>query len=103
MNKVQKQIPPSQDTLRSEWARHNRDKRQEEADQRERARVKERGVDAELKKEVEGKRERKEEEGRREWQRGTMRGSPSICLNAAACPGGREPERVHSGLNKGCS
>lgn len=41
--------------------------------------------------------------GGREWQRGTMRGSPSICLNAAACPGGREPERVHSGLNKGCS
>lgn len=33
----------------------------------------ERGVDAELKKEVEGKREEKEGEGRREWQRGTMR------------------------------
>lgn len=36
-------------------------------------------------------------------QRGTMRGSPSICLKATACPVGREPECVHSGLNKGCS
>ncbi len=39
----------------------------------------------------------------REWQRGTMRGSPSICLKATACPVGREPECVHSGLNNGCS
>lgn len=37
------------------------------------------------------------------WQRGTMRGSPSICLKATACPAGREPECVHSGLNNGCS
>lgn len=49
------------------------------------------------------------EEGKREemeggkWQRGTMRGSPSICLKATACPVGREPECVHSGLNNGCS
>lgn len=41
--------------------------------------------------------------GGEKWQRGTMRGSPSICLKATACPVGREPEWVHSGLNNGCS
>lgn len=46
--------------------------------------------------------EREQNEGEK-WQRGTMRGSPSICLKATACPVGREPECVHSGLNKGCS
>lgn len=50
---------------------------------------------------VRGK-ERERNEGEKR-QRGTMRGSPSICLKATACPVGREPECVHSGLNKGCS
>lgn len=47
-------------------------------------------------------REKKKENGEG-WRRGTMRGSPSIWLKAAACPEGREPESVHSGLNKGWS
>lgn len=63
----------------------------------------ERGVGAELKKEVEGKREERRKRGGEKGREEPCEGSPSICLNAAACPGGREPERVHSGLNKGCS
>lgn len=46
---------------------------------------------------------KREVDGKGKWQIGTMRGSPSICLKATACPVGREPECVHSGLNNGCS
>ncbi len=63
MNKVQKQIPPPQDTLWSEWARHNKDKDRRGGPERESESERERGVDAELKKEVEGKREKRRRRG----------------------------------------
>lgn len=59
------------------------------------------GEGSQITREERKERERRWREGG--WQRGTMRGSPSICLKATACPVGREPECVHSGLNNGCS